>query len=62
MDYQDYVVKVKKFVLDDEAQREEYLAILNDPECIKIDEKFTYDKMKNHMAITTLWWKEPKDS
>ena len=60
MDIHDTVIKVKKFVLDNAIERDEYLEILNDPDCTKIDEKFTYDKMKNNTPITTLWWREPK--
>jgi hypothetical protein len=58
---EDYEIKVKKFLLDDEVQKAEYLAILNDPECTVIDSKFAYDKFKEHNAIITIWWREPKD-
>jgi hypothetical protein len=60
LEERDYIVKVKKFVLDDEVQKAEYLEILNNPECVRIDEKFTYDKLKNNTPITTLWWREPR--
>jgi hypothetical protein len=62
MDNGPFKINVKKFCLDDNTEREEYLSILNNPDCIKIDEKFTYDKTRNNVAITTLWWQEPYEN
>jgi hypothetical protein len=45
---------VRKFMLDDDSDREAYEAIINDPECLVYNENFTYDKAGR--AIITIWF------
>lgn len=50
--------RVKKFVLDDESDREEYEGLLNDENVKIIRDEFMYDKSRNNQALVTVWWEE----
>jgi len=42
--YQDGTIKVAKFCLEDENDKQLYEKVLNDPSCDVIRDEFTYDK------------------
>lgn len=48
------IFKVKKYILDDDLEKLEYEAILNNKHFIITKENFTYDKAGR--AIITIWY------
>ena len=59
MDYLDGKVIVKKFCLDDEGDKAQYEAVLNNGFCDVIRDEFTYDKAGR--AMITVWYRDESD-
>lgn len=50
--------KVKKFDIDDEAQKEEYEQLMNSPTVHILEEMRSYDKTRGNKMLITVWWEE----
>jgi len=56
----DYKKRVRKFNLDDDADRLEYEELLNNEDVIIERDQVTFDKTKGNQALIIVWWREPK--
>lgn len=52
----DATKRVRKFILDDDEDRNKYESIINNPKYTIVKEEFTYDKMGR--ALITIWYEE----
>lgn len=50
--------KVKKFDIDQESERAEYEAIMNNPNVEILEEMRSYDKTRGNKMLITVWWEE----
>ena len=55
----DATKRVRKFILDDEEDRNKYERIINNSKYTIVKEEFTYDKMGR--ALITIWYEEEED-
>jgi len=52
------IKKIKKFDIDDDAQRLEYESIMNNPNINILKELPAYDKSRENKMLVTVWWEE----